>query len=593
MRLKIIHIIFLGALILILLRLSYWQIARADDLSAMAESQRTTSQEIIAPRGTILFSDSSVLAGSQPAYLLYGDPREIEQKFTGDDKTIQTSMMANYKKTFADTLSQSLSQDLSPLEATDEAAKKQYADNLDQFILSQINKDLYWVNLGNVVNLDKKTQLAKLNLNGLGFEQTTRRFYPEGSSSAHLLGFVGQNEYGDQKGYFGIEGKYDGELKGKNGVLKQEKDANGLPILIGNYVSKDAKPGKTLVLNIDRTIQKIVEEKLQIGMHKYGAKDASAIVMDPKTGAILAMASLPSYDPESPSLYPKENFKNPITVDSYEPGSTFKVLVMAAAINEGLLSRTTLCDICSGPVSIGGFTIHTWDNNYHPDETMDDVIIHSDNVGMVFVSRKLGLDREFDYINKFGFGKLTGIDVQDEFSPDIRSKDSWHDVDIATASFGQGISATALQMVRAVAVLANGGKLMEPHIVKQVQSSDGNSNIDPKVVGQPISPEAAKQVTQMMVRAVNEGEAKFAKTKGYDVAGKTGTAQIPIAGHYDPTKTIASFVGFAPADNPRFVMLVRYGQPTSSIYGAETAAPTFFQIAQEIFNYYGIAPSGQ
>ena len=222
---------------------------------------------------------------------------------------------------------------------------------------------------------------------------------------------------------------------------------------------------------------------------------------------------------------------------------------------------------------------------------MTDVIIHSDNPGMVFVGRKLGVDKMYSYIQNFGFGNLTQIDLQDESSPDIRPKNDWKEIDLATASFGQGIAATPIQVVRAVATIANGGYLMEPHIVQSIQENDKTTIIKPKVVGHPINEETAKKVTQMMVEAVEKGEAKVFAIKGFKIAGKTGTAQIPVAGHYDPNKTIASFVGFAPAEDPKFVMLVRYAEPSSSIFGAETAAPTFFAIAKELLMYYNVAPS--
>ena len=376
-----------------------------------------------------------------------------------------------------------------------------------------------------------------------------------------------------------------------SGSIRHEKDAVGLPILIGNFFQSDAKNGKDLITNIDRSVQLILENALKTGQEKYGAKKASGIIMDPKTGAILALASFPNYDPDKYFNFPKEFYKNPIVADQYEPGSTFKVLVMAAALNEDLIRPDSKCDICFGPVSIGGFSIRTWNNQYRPDSSMTDVIIHSDNIGMVFVSKKLGIDKFYEYLESFGFGSSTDIDVEDESSPDIRPKKDWGEIDLATASFGQGIAVTPIQMVRAVAVIANGGVLVEPHIVKKIQDSKSTYEIKPKIIKQIIKSSAADMVKEMMVSAVNEGEAKFTRIKGFKIAGKTGTAQIPVAGHYDANKTIASFVGFAPADDPKFVMLIRYDEPSSSIFGAETAAPTFFEISRQLFNYYKIAPT--
>ena len=212
---------------------------------------------------------------------------------------------------------------------------------------------------GRKVNTSFKKRLEALNLKGLGFEQTTQRFYPEGSSSAQLTGFIGSDIYGEETGYFGLEGSYNGELKGRKGYSSHEKDASGLPILIGKFISKEPKSGKTLILNIDRTVQHVVEEKLKRDVVKYGAKNGSVIVMDPQTGNILAMASYPGYDQAFAKFYPFDNYKNPITADTYEPGSTFKVLVMAAGVNEGLVTPETVCDICAGPLNMAGFTIRT------------------------------------------------------------------------------------------------------------------------------------------------------------------------------------------------------------------------------------------
>ena len=458
-------------------------------------------------------------------------------------------------------------------------------------ILNSLQQDLYWVPIKKGLDQKTKKKIEDLNLIGIGFNTASGRFYPEGSSSAHLLGFVGSDAKGGQKGYFGLEGFYEGELKGMPGFLRHEKDALGLPILIGKFLTNKANNGKDLVLNIDRSIQFTVEEVLKQGLEKYGAKAVSAVVMDPKTGAILALASFPSYDPIKYFSFSSDYYKNPIVADTYEPGSTFKVLVMAAALNEELVEPDTTCDICNGPVQLGGFAIRTWNNKYYPDTTMKDVIIHSDNTGMVFTGMKLGLDKFHEYLENYGFGEPSDIDLQDESSPDLRPKDEWREIDLATASFGQGIAITPIQMVRAVASIANGGYLMEPHVVREIKDEKNTFEIKPKMIRQVIKENTAKIMTEMMVKAVDEGEAKWAKPKGFKIAGKTGTAQIPVAGHYDPNKTIASFVGFAPADDPKFVMLVLYNQPSSSIFGSETAAPTFFEIAKELFVYYKIAPT--
>ncbi len=572
MRASIIRAFLLFFLLAILGRLYFWQVVKADELSAKAEDQRFENIKLNALRGDIHFSDGSVLASTQPTYLLFGEP-----KILTDEEKLSVSQVLS--KTFLE--DQNLSSE--DFKTQDEKLKGEIREKLMQ--------NLFWVPIKRNLNHEAKEKIEKLKLKGIGFEQDFTRFYPESSSSAHLLGFVAANNKGEGTGYFGLEGFYNGDLKGIAGEVTQEKDALGVPILIGQTKTAKSKDGKSLTLNIDRVIQFIVEKNLKAGIQKYGAKSGSAIVMDPKTGAVLALAAYPNYDPGQFAEFPKENFRNPTVADSYEPGSTFKVLVMAAGINEGLVTPDTICDICSGPVEVNDYTIKTWNNEYRPNSTLKDVIVHSDNTGMVFVSRKLGLDKMYDYLKNFGFGEKTGIDLQDEASPDLREKKEWREIDLATSSFGQGIAVSGIQMIRAVAAIANGGYLVEPHIVHEIKDDYHSFEIQPKILKRVISEEAAKMVTGMMVAAVDEGEAKFAKPKGFKIAGKTGTAQIPVAGHYDPNKTIASFVGFAPADNPKYIMLVRYDQPSSSIYGAETAAPTFFNISRELFPYLKIAPS--
>lgn len=573
MRIEILKRVFLFIMFAIIIRLFYWQIIMADHLSALAEGQYLSNIEIKALRGKILFSDSSILASSMPSFSLYGLPKTLneEQK----EKNIN-----KLSEILAEDLDQNIRIDIPEVNLI----KKELEEKLSE--------DFYWILLEKNISLKLKEEIEKLNLPGIGFENRYERFYPEGSSSAHLLGFVGSDARGESKGYFGLEGFFDGELRGRSGLIRHEKDALGLPILIGRFLNRQAQNGKDLVLNIDRSVQFILEQNLKEGMLRYGAKAASAIVMDPMSGAILAMAAYPNYDPGLYAKFPKDYYKNPIVADQYEPGSTFKVLVMAAAINEGVIKPDSKCDICTGSVSLGGFTIRTWDSKYYPDSTMNDVIVHSDNTGMVYVSKKLGLDKFYSYIENFGFGDLTNVDLQDEFSPDLRPKNTWREIDLATASFGQGIAITPIQMITAVSAIANGGFLMEPHIVKTLQDENENYEIKPKVITEVINKDTAKVITEMMVNAVENGEAKAFKPKGFKIAGKTGTAQIPVAGHYDPNKTIASFVGFAPADDPKFVMLVRYDQPTSSTFGSETAAPTFFAIAKELFPYFKIAPTG-
>lgn len=564
MRLTFLKILYLITLLIITLRLFYWQVIRFDDLSALAEKQHLVSHTLESPRGIISSSDGFVLAANKPSFLLFGLPQKIKDK---------TGVAAKLAKVL------------------EKMKNSDIKIDLKNDLLNKLSSQLNWVVLEKEIDLQGKKEIEKIGLEGIDFISQMSRLYPEASTAAHILGFVGSDTLGRQLGYFGVEGFYNGRLKGVGGTLTEEKDAMGLPILAGRFFKREPKSGHNLILNLDLGVQQIVEKKLKMGMEKYGAKSAAAVVMDPKTGAILALAALPNYHPGNFAQFSKEYFKNPIVADSFEPGSIFKVLIMAAALNEKVVEPDTQCDECQGPTVVSGRLIRTWNNKYYPETKMNEVIVHSDNIGMVFVGKKLGIEKAYQYIQDFGLGSITGIDLQDESSAEIRPKNEWREIDLATASFGQGIAVTGIQIVRAVGALANSGKLIEPHVVKAIQNESQVVEIKPKLVKEIISPKTAEIITQMMIEAVEKGEAKTFAPKGFKIAGKTGTAQIPVAGHYDPQKTIASFVGFAPADNPRFVMLVRYQEPSSSIFGSETAAPTFFEITKELLTYFNVAPN--
>ncbi|MEK7588127.1 MAG: penicillin-binding protein 2 [Patescibacteria group bacterium] len=554
-RMWLIFILFILLFFSIIARLFYWQVIARDRLKARAISQYAAEFVLPASRGKILASDSNPLVINQPAFLMYAEPKKIT------DIRFFASAVA-------------------PL-----TGRKP-----DEYMDMLTGNEQSWVLLAHKVELAVVEKLKALRLAGLGFEKEPKRYYPEASMAAHLLGFVGSDEYGRDKGYFGLEGYYDRDVRGKDGTVALEKDAKGVPILIGDARRIEAEDGRNLVLWLDRSVQDIVQKRLLEGIRKYGAQEGSVVIMDPKTGGILGMAHYPAYDPGTFSTFDKSLYKNPIVASSFEPGSTFKALVMSAGIQEKAVTPTTVMDE-SGPLQIGEYSIRTWNNEYHGPITMTKILERSSNVGMVFLAQKLGKDTLLQYIRDFGFGKPTGIDVEEESSPALREVKDWTQIDLATVSFGQGIAVTPMQMVRAVGALANEGWLMEPHVVKEIVESRGRVvTIKPKKIRQVISPGTARIITEMMVAAVDNGEAKWAKPQGYRIAGKTGTAQIPVAGHYDDKKTIASFVGFAPADDPKFVMLVTLREPTNSPWGSETAAPLFFTIARDLFRYYGISP---
>ncbi len=549
-------LVFLFLFSLIVSRLFYWQVVRAQELSAMGQAQYDMQVMMTAQRGEIRTSDGFAIAANKLAYLVYANPKEVKDK-------------------------EKEAQELEKL-----------LDIKSATISALLSKDKFWVPLKTYIPNDLKEKIESKKLPGIGFQEQSLRMYPEASTAAKIIGFVGKNDQGADKGYFGLEGYYDLQLRGKDGVAIITKDARGKPIL-ANMSDKNVKvDGRNLQLHVDRSIQFMLDEELKKGISQYGAAGGMAAIIDPKTGGVLAMSAFPTYDPREYQKFSDKEYSNQVISYAYEPGSTFKPLIMASALDAGLVKPDTACTICSGPVRIGEYEIKTWNEKYNANATMTDVIVHSDNTGMVFTGRLLGLDRMIRYMESFGVGSPTGIDLQGEVYPSLRARDSWYEIDQATATFGQGLMVTPIQLLTAFTAIANEGKRMEPHIVDSIETPDGNViTIPPKILSKPISPQSAKVITEMMVKAVDLGEAKFAKPQGYRIAGKTGTAQIPVAGHYDPKNTIASFIGFAPADDPKFVMLVVVDRPKSSIYGAETAAPIFFRVAKNILTYYNIPPT--
>lgn len=557
-RYRLILGLFLFMFLIILGRLFYWQFVRAEELIALGDSQYGKFKKEIPERGEVKTSDGFPIATNKITYLITANPKLISDK-------------ENEK--FAELLSSAISVDKATISAA-------------------LNLDKFWVPLKNNVEVEIKQKVEKMNLEGIGFEQQSMRYYPEASLAAKLIGFVGKDENGNNKGYFGIEGFYDRQLSGKIGLTQEIKDAHGRPILARTNKNSGKINGRNLFLHIDRFAQFTLEESLKKGFYKYGANAASGIIMNPKTGGIIAMSGFPDFDPGKYNDYSEDRYLNSMISSGYEPGSTFKPLIMAAAIDSELVTPETQCTICDKPVELGGFTIKTWNDEYKPNITMANVIKDSDNTGMVFVSQKLGLEKMYHYLKDFGIGKITGVDLQGEMAPDIRPIEYWYPIDLATASFGQGISVTPIELISAFSSIANAGKVMIPQVVDKVETEKGEMiDIPARTASRPISARTALIMREMLVNAVRAGEAKWAAPKGYRIAGKTGTAQIPIEGHYDSSKTIASFIGFAPADDPKFIMLIIYDRPSTSIYGAETAAPTFFEIANKLLAYYKIPPS--
>ncbi len=416
-----------------------------------------------------------------------------------------------------------------------------------------------------------------------------QRTYPEHQLASHVLGFVNA----EGQGYYGVEGYYDSSLRGHQQELEEKQDAYAEPVPFDARWPGEPRPGIDLILTIDRTLQALVEAELARGMSETGAKSGTIIAMDPRTGAILAMASAPSFDP---NLYytdaPSERFVNPAVSMPYEPGSTFKILTMAAALQEGRVTPQSVYND-TACLEVGGLPICNWDRKAHGTSSMVDLLALSLNVGSARLATQMGGQTFYRYLQAFGIGRPTGIDLQAEASGKLRVPGDldWHESDLGTHSFGQGLSVTPIQLISAVSAVANEGILMRPYVVAQKRDGRQSLTAQPTSLGRPISAQTARTLTGMLEQAMQR-EASLARVPGYRIAGKTGTAQIPIPGGYDDPWTIASFVGWGPVSDPRLIILVKFERPTSSPYGGQTAAPVFARLASRMFILMGVPPDG-
>jgi cell division protein FtsI/penicillin-binding protein 2 len=441
------------------------------------------------------------------------------------------------------------------------------------------------------LSFDAGIKLEQAYLPGVEVVRQVRRSYPEGNLAAQLIGFVGK----DQRGLSGIEADFNRELGGRPGQVVFERDTEGRQIPVGNRDEQPPTDGSDLILTIDRFVQRLIERELENAVTQHKAAGGTIIVMEPETGAILGLANRPTFDLTNLNLADERQmqlYRNRAITDLYEPGSIFKVFTMAAGLQEKRFSPTSAID-CKGYVVKYGWPIRTWDGSAHGRETMTDVLIHSCNVGAVWASDQLGPDLFYRYVADFGFGQPSGVDLGGEAAGQVRTpKDKdWSPIDLSTNSFGQGLNATPLQVITGINAIANGGKLMRPYVVSEVQGPTENRRFEPVMVRQVISPETARTVTEMMNAVVEKGENKMAVVPGYHVAGKTGTAQISSGGGYTSETTIASFAGFGPLDHPRFTILIKIDEPKDSPWGGMVASPIFRSIAEQLFVYMNIPPS--
>jgi cell division protein FtsI/penicillin-binding protein 2 len=433
--------------------------------------------------------------------------------------------------------------------------------------------------------LMKQKEDAKDNsLNGLGFKPHFQRSYPEDALASNVLGFVTR----DGRGYFGIEEKYNDLLAGNPVQVWVPRDPNKATEI------PRVPNGTTLVLTVNRDLQAKVENILDQSLTKYGAENGAIIVMNPQNGEILAMATTPRLDLTNYSnyfdLYDNGSQYNRSIGMAYEAGSVVKILTMAAALDAGTVKPDTTY-IDTGSIDVGGITIYNWNREPWGQQDMTGCLQHSLNVCMAWISTQMGPQSFYGYMERFGLGHPTGIDLSGEAMGRLKvpGDTDWYNVDLGTNAFGQGVTVTPLQLMMAASAIANNGKMVTPHVLFSMLRDGHQYNVPSQYAGSPIKAETAKTLTDMLTVSL-EGESSTALVPGYRIAGKTGTAQIPTENGYDQTKTNASFIGWGPVDDPQFMIYVWLQKPTTSIWSSETAAPVFSQVAEQTVIQLNLPP---
>lgn len=468
----------------------------------------------------------------------------------------------------------------------------QYVNKTEEELLPILSKeDDPYEPIEKKVSIERFERIKELELPGIHGIEETYRYYVDDNVGSHILGFLGIQ---DDKpvGLYGAEGYFETILAGKEGFFQTERDVAGRWIVLSDKEVNEAEDGADILLTVDRTLQFMTCEALNNAVSKHGADGGAAIVMDPSTGKILSMCSAPDFNPNFYSEVKSGSvYNNKAIFEAYEPGSIFKPLVMAAAIDlEYVTPDTTFVD--TGAEKIDEYTIKNADDKVYNEVNMAGVLENSINTGMIYVARQLGPERFRDYMERFGFGEPTGIELQTEVAGNMSSIYKRSEIYMATASFGQGITVTPLQMAAAYSAIANGGELMKPYIVEEIRHADGRiEERHPTPIRRVLSSRGATLMNGMLTSVVSNGHAGLAHVPGYYVAGKTGTAQIAgPGGGYRNDFTNHSFIGYAPADDPQFVIMVRLEKPRSALYSASTAAPLFGEIAKYALNYYEIQP---
>lgn len=577
----------IGVFVLLFFKLYQLQIVQHEDLQEKAVDQQTRSTVVTASRGTIYDKNGNILAISATAETVFLSPKEISEELADEKTTWTKDFLAEHLSQILDVTSASI---LEKLERTD-----------SQYEILKLRAD---EDVANQV----RTFLNDNEISGVYLETDAKRYYPYGTLASQVIGFVGT----DNTGLYGIEAQYEEELEGQTGLVVTEKNAAGTDVLYQYEQYYDAKNGNSLVLTLDTTVQYYLEKGIEEMVNKYApANGATGIVMDVNSGAVLGMASYPTYDLNNPSTvfdaalktsleglpeseYPAalaaaqlRQWRNKALNDTYEPGSTFKILTLAAALEEGVIDMNTTFD-CSGAITIQGETIHCSNRGGHGHQTLVECTGHSCNPAFITFGLALGNEKFYQYMQDFGLMSGSGIDLAGEATGIFMNPDDFSELDLACYAFGQNFNVTPVALVAAQASCVNGGHLYTPYVVDQVLDSDGNviSKHDATPVRQVVSEETSAEVRECLEYVVSNGTGKNGQVSGYRVGGKTGTADKGQTGD-----VIVSFLCFAPANDPQYIMLITMDTPTvnaASAGGGSMVAPYSSKIFSEILPYLGV-----
>jgi stage V sporulation protein D (sporulation-specific penicillin-binding protein) len=551
-------VILMIAFSAIIIRLAYVQLVNGEELQAKAESLRTRELSVAAKRGTIYDRNGKKLAISLSADSIYAAPTEVLASGEADATAEKLASILGMDK---------------------------------ETILAKITKNSSFEWIKRKVDFAKSQEIEDADMPGIKIIEETQRFYPKGSLAAHILGFAGI----DNQGLEGLEIAKDDVLSGTAGSIVTEYDAKGIEIPQAVKEYNPPTDGNSIVLTIDETIQYFAERELDNLMtSEYPPASASILIMNPKTGEILAMANRPTYDPNDYQNYDNSTRRNKAVVDTYEPGSTFKIITASTAYDSGVVSLSDHF-YCKGYYSIGSKRIKCW-RSYRPhgDQIFAQTMQNSCNPSLVQVGLRIEAKEEglfYDYIRNFGYGKPTGVELAGEAAGIMIPEEKLSDLNIGTISIGQGISVTPLQMVSAVSAVVNGGNLLKPQIIKRIVDNDGNviRDFQVKEVRRVISEDSSSVMRDILESVVAEGTGRQAYVEGYRVGGKTGTAQKAGKGGYLPGKYVASFIGVAPCDDPQITVLVMIDEPSGPLYqGGQVAAPVAKVVIEDTLRYLGV-----